>query len=86
VFEIIKVRVNGRATREAVFSTPEFGEGNAIARHGIHGGVQWSFEFPIRGYLLRQGENSISITQTVAFGPFLGVMYDYLRLEGPLPA
>ncbi|XP_021316364.1 rhamnogalacturonate lyase B [Sorghum bicolor] len=82
----LTVRVNGRTTREAVFSTPEFGEGNAIARHGIHGGVQWSFEFPIRGYLLRQGgENSISITQTMAFGPFLGVMYDYLRLEGPPP-
>ncbi|XP_066333313.1 rhamnogalacturonate lyase B-like [Miscanthus floridulus] len=82
----LTVRVNGRATREAVFSTPEFGEGNAIARHGIHGGVQWSFEFPIRGYLLQQGKNSISITQTMAFGPFLGVMYDYLRLEGPPPA
>ncbi|CAD6254960.1 unnamed protein product [Miscanthus lutarioriparius] len=82
----LTVRVNGRATREAVFSTPEFGDGNAIARHGIHGGVQWSFEFPIRGYLLQQGKNSISITQTRAFGPFLGVMYDYLRLEGPPPA
>lgn len=65
-----------------VFTTPEFGSGNAIARHGIHG-VQRSFEFPISGYLLREGENSIGITQTRAFGPFLGVMYDYIRLEAP---
>ena len=64
------------------FTTPEFGGGNAIARHGIHG-VQRSFEFPIMGRLLQEGENSISITQTRALGLFLGVMYDYIRLEGP---
>ena len=65
-----------------MFTTPEFGGGNAIARHGIHG-VEWSFEFPIRGYLLQEGEISISITQLMAFGEFLGVMYDYIRLEEP---
>ncbi|RLM99730.1 rhamnogalacturonate lyase-like isoform X1 [Panicum miliaceum] len=79
----LQVHVNGGGARSGgVFTTPEFGGGNAIARHGIHG-VQWSFEFPIRGYLLQEGENSISITQTRAFGEFLGVMYDYVRLEGP---
>ncbi|RCV36339.1 hypothetical protein SETIT_7G310700v2 [Setaria italica] len=80
----LQVHVNGGGMRRGggVFTTPEFGGGNAIARHGIHG-VQWSFEFPIRGYLLEEGENRISITQTRAFGEFLGVMYDYIRLEGP---
>ncbi|KAG2555669.1 probable rhamnogalacturonate lyase B [Panicum virgatum] len=80
----LQVLVNGGGARRGgvVFTTPEFGGGNAIARHGIHG-VQWSFEFPIRGYLLQEDENSISITQTRAFGEFLGVMYDYIRLEGP---
>nr|CAB3462962.1 unnamed protein product [Digitaria exilis] len=80
----LQVQVNGGGAgwRRGVFTTPEFGGGNAIARHGIHG-VQLSFEFPIRGCLLQQGENSISITQTRAFGEFLGVMYDYIRLEGP---
>jgi hypothetical protein len=70
-----------------VFTTAEIGDGNAIARHGIHG-VQRSFEFPIRGRLLQEGENSISITQTRALnlGLFLGVMYDYIRLKGlPIP-
>jgi rhamnogalacturonan endolyase len=58
------------------------GGGNAIARHGIHG-VQWDLEIPIRGYLLNRGQNVISITQPRAFSIFFGVMYDYVRLEGP---
>jgi rhamnogalacturonan endolyase len=82
----LRVQVNGggaRRGRGGVFTTAEIGDGNAIARHGIHG-VQRSFEFPIRGRLLQEGENSISITQTRALeGLFLGVMYDYIRLEGP---
>ncbi|TVU27112.1 hypothetical protein EJB05_29692 [Eragrostis curvula] len=78
----LQVRVNGGTQRGGVFTSPEFGDGNAIARHGIHG-VQWDLEFPIRGYLLNQGENNISITQTRAFSIFFGVMYDYIRLEGP---
>ncbi|XP_066357081.1 uncharacterized protein [Miscanthus floridulus] len=78
----LQVRVNGRGGGVAELTTPEFGGGNAIARHGIHG-VQWSFEFPIRGYLLQEGENSVSITQTRAAGEFLGVLYDYVRLEAP---
>uniref|UniRef100_A0ACD5X2Z6 Uncharacterized protein n=1 Tax=Avena sativa TaxID=4498 RepID=A0ACD5X2Z6_AVESA len=80
----LQVQVNG-ATRkgsEGLFTTPEFGDGNAIARHGDHG-TWWSFEFPIKGYLLMEGDNTISITQVRAFTEFLGVMYDYLRLEGP---
>ncbi|XP_021321868.1 rhamnogalacturonate lyase B [Sorghum bicolor] len=80
----LQVRVNGRGGGglAAELTTPEFGGGNAIARHGIHG-VEWSFEFPIRGYMLQEGENSVSITQTRAAGEFLGVLYDYLRLEAP---
>ncbi|TVU50724.1 hypothetical protein EJB05_02111 [Eragrostis curvula] len=78
----LQVRVNGGARRGGVFTSQEFGDGNAIARHGIHG-VQWDLEFQIRGYLLNQGENSISITQSRAFSIFFGVMYDYVRLEGP---
>ena len=65
-----------------LLTTLEIGDGNAIARHGIHG-AQRSFEFPIMGRLLQEGENSISITQMRALGLFLGVMYDYIRLEGP---
>ncbi|XP_044978869.1 probable rhamnogalacturonate lyase B [Hordeum vulgare subsp. vulgare] len=85
----LQLRVNGApVTRRGssadagVFVTPDFGEGNAIARHGDHG-TWWSFEFGIKGYLLMEGDNNISITQVRAFSEFMGVMYDYIRLEGP---
>jgi rhamnogalacturonan endolyase len=80
----LQVHVNGGGggvRSGGVLTTPEFGGGNAIARHGIHG-VQWSFEFPIRGYLLQEGENRINITQTRrASGEFLGVIH--VRLHPP---
>ncbi|CAM0949851.1 unnamed protein product [Alopecurus aequalis] len=80
----LQVQVNGATRRGAgIFATPAaFGGGNPIARHGDHG-TQWDLEFPIRGSLLREGDNTIHITQTRALSIFFGVMYDYLRLEGP---
>ncbi|CAO2144212.1 unnamed protein product [Urochloa humidicola] len=83
----LQVQVNG-GTREGsgVFRTPEMGDDNAIARHGIHG-LQWSLEFAIPGHQLLQGDNTIDmkLTQTGPAAPakIAGVMYDYLRLEGP---
>lgn len=78
----LQIHVNGIPRRGGVFTSSEFGEANAIARHGIHG-VQWELEFPIKGYLLNEGENCINITQTRALSIFAGVLYDYVRLEGP---
>uniref|UniRef100_A0A0E0MJA4 rhamnogalacturonan endolyase n=1 Tax=Oryza punctata TaxID=4537 RepID=A0A0E0MJA4_ORYPU len=57
-------------------------QGNAIARHGIRG-VQRSLELAMKGYMLQEGDNVICMTQTRALSPFFGVMYDYIRLEGP---
>lgn len=82
-----QVRVNGATvTRRGssadgrMFVTPDFGDGSAIARHDEQG-TWWSFEFRIEGYLLMEGENTISITQVRAFSEFMGIMYDYIRLE-----
>ncbi|KAF0907270.1 hypothetical protein E2562_015772 [Oryza meyeriana var. granulata] len=80
----LQLQVNG-ATSEVLTTPAAFGDGNAIARHGIHG-VQWSMEFAIKGYMLEEGENVVFITQTRALSPFFGVMYDYIRLEGPSPS
>uniref|UniRef100_J3N5T6 rhamnogalacturonan endolyase n=1 Tax=Oryza brachyantha TaxID=4533 RepID=J3N5T6_ORYBR len=77
----LQVRVNGAAP---LTTAAAIGDGNAIARHGIHG-VQWGLEFAVKGYMLVEGENVVSITQTRALSPFFGVMYDYIRLEGPPP-
>ncbi|KAL6843243.1 hypothetical protein ACP4OV_026956 [Aristida adscensionis] len=74
----LQVQVNGGAA----VTTPQFGDGNAIARHGVRG-LQWNLDFFIDGHLLVQGDNAINITQTVALTQFIGVMYDYIRLEGP---
>ncbi|OAY66622.1 hypothetical protein ACMD2_16217, partial [Ananas comosus] len=77
----LEVRVNN-PNGEPHFTTVAFGDGNAIARHGIHG-LQWSFDVRIEGRLLRRGENTIYLTQAKGGHVFNGVMYDYLRLEGP---
>lgn len=87
----LELRVNGAPAAAGdrqstpsmgLFMTPKFGDSNAIARHAEHG--TWrSFEFKIEGRLLAVGENNINITQARVFNKFLGVMYDYLRLEAP---
>uniref|UniRef100_A0A0E0R3T4 Rhamnogalacturonan endolyase n=1 Tax=Oryza rufipogon TaxID=4529 RepID=A0A0E0R3T4_ORYRU len=77
----VQVVVNGWAD-EALTTAAAFGDGNAIARHGVHG-VQWSLDFAMKGYMLQEGDNVVLMTQTRALSPFFGVMYDYIRLEGP---
>uniref|UniRef100_A0A0D3HHV1 Rhamnogalacturonan endolyase n=1 Tax=Oryza barthii TaxID=65489 RepID=A0A0D3HHV1_9ORYZ len=77
----LQVVVNGWAD-EALTTAAAFGDGNAIARHGVHG-VQWSLDFAMKGYMLQEGDNVVMMTQTRALSPFFGVMYDYIRLEGP---
>lgn len=76
-----KVRLN-KPIGEADFKTNLFGDGNAIARHGIHG-FQWNYEVPIDGALLIQGENTLYLKQSKDDFMFSGIMYDYIRFEGP---
>ncbi|KAM0995246.1 hypothetical protein ACFX19_010798 [Malus domestica] len=66
------------------FSTGLIGKDNAIARHGIHG-LYWLFSVDVPSYRLQQGYNTIYLTQSRNWGPFAGLMYDYIRLEGPPP-
>ncbi|CAL4902470.1 unnamed protein product [Urochloa decumbens] len=80
----LQVQVNGGVMRcsSPAAAAALMGDNNAIARHGIRG-TEWSLEFGIDGNLLNQGDNTIHITQTSALNQFVGVMYDYIRLEGP---
>ncbi|XP_060184761.1 uncharacterized protein LOC132614352 [Lycium barbarum] len=64
------------------FETPGLGKSNAIARHGIHG-LYSLFTFQIPGSDLQNGENIIYLKQAKGGSPFIGVMYDYIRFEGP---
>ncbi|PWA86259.1 rhamnogalacturonate lyase [Artemisia annua] len=76
----LQVRVND-LNGDPLFSTPLIGRDNTIARHEIHG-LYWLFNIKIPGsYLHSRGENSIYLTQAYNVNGFLGVMYDYIRLE-----
>ncbi|OEL24895.1 hypothetical protein BAE44_0014084 [Dichanthelium oligosanthes] len=78
----LQVQVNGGGVWCAPPALQLMGDNNAIARHGIRG-TEWSLDFDVEGHLLNQGDNTISITQASALSQFAGVMYDYIRLEGP---
>ncbi|XP_021747731.1 probable rhamnogalacturonate lyase B [Chenopodium quinoa] len=78
----LRVRFNVDPTSRPHFTTRKMGLDNAIARHGIHG-LYWQLSFDVSGTLLQNGMNTLYLTQSIASSPFCGVMYDYLRLEGP---
>ncbi|KAG6702605.1 hypothetical protein I3842_07G043600 [Carya illinoinensis] len=78
----LQVRFNNPRARFAHFSTGVIGEDNAIARHGVHG-LYWFYTIDVPSDLLQVGENTIYLRQAKSGSPFQGVMYDYLRLEGP---
>nr|XP_043636747.1 rhamnogalacturonate lyase-like [Erigeron canadensis] len=79
----LQVRVNDPNKYFPLFSTGIIGGDNAIARHGIHG-LYWLFSIDISySYLLSNKMNAIYLTQAIGGTPFRGVMYDYIRLEGP---
>lgn len=55
---------------------------NTIARHGIHG-LYRLFSIDIPSTQLVEGNNTVFLTRTNSTSPFQGIMYDYIRLEGP---
>ncbi|KAL8131044.1 uncharacterized protein LOC141711378 isoform X2 [Apium graveolens] len=78
----LEVRVNDKEANPPVFSTGSIGKDNAIARHGIHG-LYWLFNVDIHCTHLVEGENTIYLKQANGSKFQFGVMYDYIRLEGP---
>ncbi|KAL9691822.1 hypothetical protein QQ045_012249 [Rhodiola kirilowii] len=81
-FSDLEIRFNDPEADVPDFKTGQIGKDNAIARHGIHG-LYWLFSFEVSGSLLQEGENIIYLTQTNCTTQFNGVMYDYIRFEGP---
>ncbi|KAI3995853.1 hypothetical protein MKX01_020388 [Papaver californicum] len=78
----LEVRVNDEKTNPPHFTSGLFGRDNSIARHAIHG-LYWLFNVDVPGSRLIVGDNTIFLTQKRSSGPFVGIMYDYIRLEGP---
>nr|XP_029123451.1 probable rhamnogalacturonate lyase B isoform X1 [Elaeis guineensis] len=78
----LQVRFNDLKANPAHFTAELNGRDNAIARHGIHG-LYWFYNIDVQNTWLVQGANTIFLTQANSQGPFQGVMYDYIRMEGP---
>lgn len=68
--------------KKPAFDTMQYGRDNAVARHGNHGLYKlWTIDVDPK--LLQVGQNVFYLTQRKATGPFIAIMYDYLRLEAP---
>lgn len=78
----LQVRFNDPETDAPHYTTGLIGKENAIARHGIHG-IYRLYTISIPGSLLGIGTNIMYLKQTRGESCFRGVMYDYIRLEGP---
>lgn len=78
----LQVRVNDPNANRPLFTTGLIGRDNAIARHGIHG-LYLLYHVNIPGTRFIEGENTIFLKQPRCTSPFQGIMYDYIRLEGP---
>nr|XP_023914897.1 probable rhamnogalacturonate lyase B [Quercus suber] len=80
----LQVRINDPMANP-LFTSGVIGKDNTIARHGIHG-LYWLFEVKVPGTHVVEGNNTIFLTQPLSKSPFQGIMYDYIRLEGPSPS
>nr|XP_043635775.1 probable rhamnogalacturonate lyase B isoform X2 [Erigeron canadensis] len=84
-FSDLQVRVNNQNTDVPLFSTGVIGGDNAVSRHGIHG-LYWLYNIAVSSKFLKTGQNAIYLTRINEGILFPGgIMYDYIRLEGPLP-
>ncbi|XP_056690895.1 uncharacterized protein [Spinacia oleracea] len=80
----LHIRFNRDPSSRPQFTTGRrMGFDNAIPRHGIHG-LYSQFSFDVPGSFLRNGMNTLDLTQPICSSFWSGVMYDYLRLEGPI--
>ncbi|XP_010544057.1 PREDICTED: probable rhamnogalacturonate lyase B isoform X2 [Tarenaya hassleriana] len=79
----LQIRVND-ANGSPLFTSGLIGKDNSIARHGIHG-LYWLFSIEVPGSKFVEGVNTFFFTQPRSTSPFQGIMYDYIRLEGPSP-
>ncbi|XP_054789119.1 uncharacterized protein LOC129294686 isoform X2 [Prosopis cineraria] len=78
----VQIRVNDPNAKRPLFTTGLIGRDNSIARHGIHG-LYRLYNVNVPGVTLVDGRNTIFLTQPRCNSPFQGIIYDYIRLEGP---
>lgn len=76
------MRINDPNADPPLLKTGQIGKENAIARHGVHG-LYWLFNIDVPGEKLVKGNNTIFLRQSIGITPYQGIMYDYIRFEGP---
>ncbi|KAI3832433.1 hypothetical protein MKX03_020667 [Papaver bracteatum] len=78
----LQIRFNNLGAEIPHFTTGGLYKDNAIARHGIHG-LYLLFNVDVKSDWLKDGENTIFLSQVNGQGFSNGIMYDYIRLEAP---
>ncbi|KAJ8765562.1 hypothetical protein K2173_014684 [Erythroxylum novogranatense] len=78
----LNVRLNNQLSPRPLFTTGGIGKDNAVARDGIHG-IHRLYTFEVPSRFLVNGQNALYLQQARGSSPFQGMMYDYIRLEGP---
>ncbi|KAJ4703895.1 Rhamnogalacturonate lyase [Melia azedarach] len=81
----LKVYVNNVDDDHLVFQEMNLGMDNTVCRHGIHG-LYRLFGVGVSSSLLIKGDNSMFLVQARGGDPLCGILYDYLRLEAPVPS
>lgn len=85
IYIALQVYVNGMDLEHMVFQVMNLGTDNAVCRHGIHGLYQL-LSIGVSSSLLVKGDNSMFLTQARSGDALCGILYDYIRLEAPLPS
>ncbi|XP_050378751.1 probable rhamnogalacturonate lyase B isoform X1 [Argentina anserina] len=78
----LQIRVNDPKADPPLFTTGVIGHDNTICRHGIHG-LYRLYSIDVPGTMLVKGDNTVFLRQAMSTSPFVGIMYDYIRLEAP---
>ncbi|XP_024171278.1 probable rhamnogalacturonate lyase B isoform X2 [Rosa chinensis] len=78
----LQIRINDSKADPPLFTTGVIGHDNTICRHGIHG-LYRLYSIDVSSTLLVKGDNTVYLTQAMSTSPFVGIMYDYIRLEAP---
>lgn len=77
--------MNQMDMKHLVFQVLNLGADNAVCRHGIHG-LYRLFSISISSSLFFKGDNCIFLNQARGGDALCGVLYDYVRLEAPMPS
>lgn len=82
----MQLRVKDLVASQPIWDLMQYGKVNAIVHHGIHG-LYKLLTVHVDPVYFNVGTNIVFLTRRKKIGgPFMGIMYNYLRLEAPAAA